>query len=153
MKLNTELVIDRSPEALWPWLDDPERMKQWMKGLIEVRATSPGPRGAGSTAIVVIREGRRDVEYEETFLEYRPGRRLKLRMLGGRLKTMAIEVDYELHDLGGKTRLAYELACDLQGPMLKLMSPLFGFFARMQLRRFFRRLKELAEDEGRLVTT
>jgi len=153
MKLSMSQVIACPPEALWPWLDDPERCKQWMKGLLEVRPTSSGPRRKGYTAVLVIREGGRPVEYEETILEYEPARRFKLRMVGGCLKSSAIEIDYKLEDLGARTRLDFELVCDSQSFVLKLVGPLFGMFARMQLRRFFKRLKELAEGRAVLATT
>jgi carbon monoxide dehydrogenase subunit G len=145
MKMNMSQVFECSPRELWPWLDDPERCKRWMKGLLEVRQTSRGPKGKGTTAIMVIQEGGKPVEYEETILEYEPERRFKLRMVGGCLKTMAIEVDYTLEDLGSRTNLHYEFACESQSTLLKLFGPIFGIFARMQVKRFFRTLKGLAE--------
>jgi carbon monoxide dehydrogenase subunit G len=153
MKISTSMVVGCTPHELWPWLDDPEKCKQWMKGLLEVRSTSAGPRGKGSTAVCVIQEGGRPVEYQETFLEYEPERRLKLRIEGGRLKTVAIEVDYKLEDLGRSTRLDYELQCELPSAMLKLFSPLMLTFARMQMRRFFKKLKSLAEEGARLAAS
>jgi carbon monoxide dehydrogenase subunit G len=148
-----EQMFECSPEALWPWIDDPERCKQWMKGLLEVRPTSPGPTRKGSTAVIVIREGGKPVEYQETILEYEPAKRFKLRMVGGCLKETGIEVDYKLHDLGGRTKLEYELECQVQSTFLKLMAPLFGMFARMQAKSLFKRLKKLAENEGGLAAT
>ena len=153
MKIAMTQVFECSPEALWPWIDDPERCKQWMKGLLEVRPTSTGPRRKGYTAVLVIQEGRKPVEYQETILEYETARRFKLRLVGGCLKSSAIEVDYKLEDLGARTRLDYEMACDSQSFALKLIGPLFGLFARMQLRRFFKRLKDLAEGRAQLAAT
>jgi carbon monoxide dehydrogenase subunit G len=153
MKINLEHTIDCSPEALWPWIDDPERCKQWMKGLVEVRPTSPGPRRAGSTAVLVIKEGGRETEYQETILEYEPAKRFKLRMVGGGLKNTAVDVDYVRHDLGGRTRLEFEVACELQSTFIKLMSPLFGLFARMHAKSLFKKLKRLAENQGGLAST
>jgi carbon monoxide dehydrogenase subunit G len=153
MKMNMSQMFECSPHELWPWLDDTERCKQWMKGLLEVRQTSPGPKGKGTTAIMVIQEGGKPVEYQETILEYERERRFKLRMVGGCLKTMAIEVDYELEDLGNRTNLHYAFTCESDSKMLKLFGPLFGIFARMQVKRFFKTLKRLAEDRNALATS
>jgi carbon monoxide dehydrogenase subunit G len=153
MKINLEQTIDCTPEALWPWIDDPERCKQWMKGLVDVRATSPGPRRKGSTAVLVIKEGSRTTEYEETILEYEPAKRFKLRMVGGSLKNTAVDVDYKLHDLGGRTKLEFQVECELQSTFIKLMSPFFGFFARLQAKSFFKKLRQLAESKDGLAAT
>jgi carbon monoxide dehydrogenase subunit G len=153
MKMTMTQMIQCSPEALWPWLDDPERCKQWMKGLIEVRPTCSGPRRKGYTAVLVIQEGGKPAEYEETILEYERARRFKLRMVGGCLKNAAIEVDYKLEDLGGRTQLEYEFSCESQSFFLKLLGPLLGVFARMQVKSFFKNLKKLAENEGGLATS
>jgi carbon monoxide dehydrogenase subunit G len=153
MKMAMSMVIDCTPRELWPWLDDPEKLKQWMKGVLEVRSTSPGPRRKGSTAVCVIQEGGRPVEYRETFLEYEPERHLKLRMEGGRMKTIVIDVEYTLEELGRGTRLDYGFACELPGPMLKLFGPLMQVFARMQVRRFFKKLKSLAEGGASVATS
>ena len=153
MRVKLEQTIGCSPEALWPWIDDPERSKQWMRGLVEVRPTSPGPRRKGSTAVVVIQEGRRSAEYDETILEYEPARRLKLRLVGGSFRGTGLEIDYKLDDLGGRTRLEYECGCELQNKVLAFFAPLFGVFARMQARSFFRKLRKLAESDSELAAT
>ncbi len=59
MKLRHSMELDCPPVALWPWIDDPERCKQWLKGMEDVRPVSTGPRREGWKAKVFIREGGR----------------------------------------------------------------------------------------------
>ena len=151
MKMNYSTVIEVPPEALWPWLDDPEKCKQWMKGLIEVRQTSPGPKRKGTTAILLIQAGRKPAEYQETILEYEPNKRFKMSVIGACQKNLTMTSDYKLDDLGGRTRLDYEWTAEMSG-FMKLLAPLFMIFGRLQTRSFFKTLKRLAESEPQTAT-
>ncbi len=145
MKLALTTEIRCSPERLWPWLDDPELCKQWLRGMEEIRPVSDGPRRPGWQAKMFIREGGRLSEYDETILEYEPARRFKLRMEGGCFRGGSVTVDYRLHEHDGHTRLEY--SCDAQmGGILRLLGPLFAIFGRMQARSFMVKLKQLAEQ-------
>ena len=143
-------VIDCSARELWPWLDDLEHRKQWMKGLCEVRSTSRGPRRKGSTSVCVIEEGRTKVELNETALEYEPERRVKLRMEGAspQSRRMAIEVEFELTERGRRTQLDLEIAYGESGWIAGWLGPLIRFLARIQMRVFLKKLKDLAEGKG-----
>lgn len=153
MKMNYSGVIEVPPEALWPWLDDTEKCKQWMKGLLDVKQTSPGPKRKGTTAILLIQEGGKPAEYQETILDYEPNKRFKMSMIGGCLKNTVMTVDYKLDDLGGRTRLDYECSAEMAGgSWLKLLAPVFMIFARMQVRSFFKKLKRLAESGPEAAT-
>lgn len=152
MKLRHSMELDCTPAALWPWIDDPERCKQWLKGMEDVRPVSTGPRREGWKAKVFIREGGRLSEYDETILAYEPNRRFRIKMEGGCLRGGSIVVDYALVDLGGRTRLDYECDAQMSG-FFRIFAPLFAIFGRMQLEAFFRKLKELAEGgSGALAT-
>jgi carbon monoxide dehydrogenase subunit G len=147
MKTTYSTEIRCSAQHLWTWIEDPERNKQWLGGLEEIRPVSPGPRRAGYQAKLFLREGRRLSEYDETILDYDPPRRLKLQMQGGCLRGGTVTVDYRLTELEGRTRLDYECSAEMQG-FLRLFAPLFAIFGRMQVRSFFRKLKQLAEADG-----
>jgi len=148
MKLTYSDTFDCTPQVLWPWLDDPEKCKQWLKGLEQVKVTSSGPKGVGTTAKLYIREGGKLQEYDETVLLYEPGRRFKMQMVGGCLRGAAMIVDYRLTDLGGRTRVDYECEAQTDSFFMKLMSPLFAIFGRMQIKSFFRKLKTLVASGG-----
>jgi carbon monoxide dehydrogenase subunit G len=148
MKMKVSETIQCTPAELWPWLEEPERMKQWLRGLEEVRPVSTGPTRAGYQAKLFIREGRNLSEYDETILEYEPQRRIQLKMEGGCFKGGAMLVDYRLVDVGGgRTRLDYECEAQMRG-FFRLFAPLFIVFGRMQAKSFFRTLRRLAEGRG-----
>src|SRR6516165_10254294 len=137
------------PEHLWKFLEEPELQKQWMKGLQDSRPTSEGARGLGSTFRMKIKEGSRVAEYDGKVTAYDPPKQLAVVLSGGAFpEGMAINVDYRLTDLGGRTRLDYVAASDCSKPLpwwMKLLMPLFQLFGRMQLKGFMKTLKRLAE--------
>jgi len=136
------------PQVLWSWIDETEKSKQWLRGLEEVIPLTPGPKRAGSRATLRIREGRRLSDYEQTVLDYVPEQRFHMKMEGGCLRGMAIDVDYRLTELpDGNTRLDYACSTETNG-LLRVFSVLFAVFGKLQLRSFFRTLKKLAEGEA-----
>ena len=148
MRIDATATIDVPPAALWPWIDDPGRCKQWMKGVLDYVPDAPGPLRPGSTATMRVREGGKAAEYRLRILERVPPEHLSLEISGGSFRGMKMLVDYRLVDLGGRTRLDYSAGCETKGA-LRLLAPLLSLFARMQVRTFFRALKRLAEAEGR----
>jgi uncharacterized protein YndB with AHSA1/START domain len=151
MRMEYHAEFACTPEKLWPFLEEPEKQKLWMKGLLENRLTSDGPARPGSTFAMKIKEGGSVSDYagEITALE-RP-RHLGIRFWGGCFPNNTVmRVDYRLADLRGRTRLDYvaEMEGGQMGFFMRLMMPLFKLFGRLQLRSFMRTLKKLAEAPG-----
>ena len=48
-RIEREIVVAAPPEAVFNYLAEPERIKDWTPGVLAVRRTSPGPIGVGST--------------------------------------------------------------------------------------------------------
>lgn len=148
MRMTTSKIIGCPPSALWPWIDELERCKQWMRGLEDAQPVSAGPKGVGHRSTLFIREGGKLQEYAQTILEYEPERRFKMRMEGGCLRGSVVVVDYVLTDLhDGRTRLDYECTAEMKG-FLRFVGPLFAILGRMQVRMFFKKLEQLAEGRG-----
>ncbi len=143
-------LIDCTPEQLWPWLEEPDKQKQWMKGLLEKVSTSEEPTRVGSTFRMTIKEGRRVVEYEGEVTNYDLHHRLSIKFWGEMLRGVEIYVDYQLQDLGDRTRLDYLSTADTSeaGFFIKLMMPLYKIFGLVQLKSFMKTLKHLAEAEA-----
>jgi hypothetical protein len=136
------------PTDLWPYLEQPLLQKQWMKGLLENTPTSQGPTRVGSTFRMKFKEGGKVSEYEGEITGYEKYRYLGIRMRGGAMQNdTAMLVDYRLADLNGRTRLDY--VCKREGPelglFLRMLTPVFAFFGKMQLKSFMRKLKSLVE--------
>lgn len=146
MKMTHSDTFACSPQQLWPWIDDDEKSKQWLKGLEEIRPVSGGPKRPGYEAKMFIREGRKLSEYDVTYLAYEPNRRLQMKSVGGCGKGAAFICEYALVDLrNGSTRVDFTCEVLSSSKLLKLFAPLFKLFSRMMLKRFLRKLKQLAE--------
>ena len=154
METTFTTIIDCSPEHLWPWLEEPDKQKQWMQGLLENVATSDGPTQVGSTFRMTIREGRVVAEYDGEVTNYDLHRHLGVRFWGTALKGVEMAADYKLQNLGGRTRLDYTAIANTSGAgfFTRLMLPLFKLFGMVQLRGFIKTLKHLAEAEAAQTT-
>ncbi len=146
MKVLYSAEFDCSPEALWPWLTDPEKQKQWMKGVVSNETTSGDGSSVGSTFIMKIKEGRQVSDYEGTITRYDEPQHLAVSLTGGCSKKhkMTMTADYALTDLGGRTRVDYESTCAGSGLMFKIFSVIFRPMAKMMIKSFFKKLKELS---------
>lgn len=140
-----------TPERLWPYIEEPELQKKWMKGLIENRLTSEGPSRVGSRFRMKIKEGGRVVEFDGEVTAHDRPRHLAVRFWGGSFKPgMAMHADYRLSDLGGATRLDYaaRLESERLGFFMKMMLPAFKLFASTQLRSFMKALRHEVEGNA-----
>ena len=152
MKIRHSVEINCPPEVIWTYLDDSEKIKQWMKGVVEDVPTSEGPTGVGSTFRMSIKEGRKVHDFDGEILAYDVNRHMVVRLTGGCLKEdMSMIVDYRLTQTGpGRTRLDYEGGGELTG-LWRLAAPIMAVFCKLQIKSFFRTLKSLAESEGSVV--
>jgi carbon monoxide dehydrogenase subunit G len=145
--MKTSVDIARPPEAVWPWLTEFEKKEQWLKGLLS-EDWYEGEQGAkGSKFKVKIKEGPSVSEYDGEVLDIEKFKRIHSSMTGGcGREPMTMEVEYNLTDTGGGTRLDYEGRCVMETKgVMKLFMPLFTLFGKMQANSFHKNLKKLAE--------
>jgi carbon monoxide dehydrogenase subunit G len=141
------MMVNCSPGHLWPFLHEPEKQKLWMKGL-QANVATNDVKGVGHTFRMTIKEGRRTGDYDGEVTAYDEPRHLAVRFWGGGFpKGAVMNVDYRLTAVTGQTKLDYVARMEGAkfGFFLRLLMPLFKLFGRMQLRRFFKKLKQLAE--------
>jgi hypothetical protein len=135
-----------TPERLFAYLEEPEKIVQWMKGVLEDRPTSPGPTGVGSTFLMRIQEGRKVREYQGRVTAYDKPRRMAIVMWGGCFpEGSEMACDYRLEAVPEGTRVDYACGFEPQGFFMRLMSPLFLVMGKMQVKSFFKKLAELVE--------
>jgi uncharacterized protein YndB with AHSA1/START domain len=108
------LDIDAPIEKVFALVDDPERIKLWMKGLEETVYPTPPNREnpVGTRFKQRIREGRRVAEYDGEVTAYDKPTHLAVRI--GNEKFL-FDVDYRLSDLGGRTQLDYTAQTATEG--------------------------------------
>ena len=77
MRIDLTQSINATPEAVWPWLTEPELMKEWMTGFVNSVATNE-VEGVGATWKMSIQEGRRVSEYDGEITAYDPPNHIDL---------------------------------------------------------------------------
>lgn len=140
-----------TPERLFSFLEEPEKQKQWMKGLLETQAVGDeNPAVVGSKFRMKIKEGGKVADYDGVITAYDKPKQLAIDMTGPTFPGGAVmHVDYLLTDLGGRTRLDYraEMKCTKPLPLwMRLLMPLFEVFGKFQLKSFMKTLQRLAEQ-------
>jgi hypothetical protein len=149
MKVPFAMEVDCTPEILWTYLAEPSKQKLWMKGLESVEPEGDGPLATGSTAKMRIREGGRIAEYLSTIIAYEYPKHLAVAVTGKNFGDSALNLDYRLTDLAGRTRLDYLCSFEPKQFFMKLIMGLFAPFMRKQFTSFMATLKQLAETEAR----
>jgi hypothetical protein len=110
-----------------------ENHPRWDPDVLEMRQTSPGSVGPGTTALVVRRRGRGRVEGTATVTEYEPYRRAAWDVrFGGFALHQAVDLSSEQN--GAATRLQLSIDTHAKGP-IGLLLPLFrGRFSKTMTR-------------------
>ncbi|MFN7962707.1 MAG: SRPBCC family protein [Thermoanaerobaculia bacterium] len=129
------------PSAVWPWLTETEKLKQWIGWVDEIRPLNPEVQGVGARELFVMSDpnmkGKMEMEVETTVFE--PPHHVTVKV--GVPKGFTGSVDYLLTDLGGRTRIDYDGQFRYDHWFARLMEPLVTPQAR----------KKVAEDLDRLV--
>src|SRR5882724_5260064 len=54
--LHESIEIAASPQQLWPWLEDGDKLKQWVGWLVEVQVSGPSQHGVGASHVWVMKD-------------------------------------------------------------------------------------------------
>jgi hypothetical protein len=110
-----------------------ENHPRWDPDLLDMRQTSPGPVGPGTTALIVRRRGRGRVEGIATVTEYEPCRRAAWDVHFG---TFALRqaVDLSPERGGAATRLRLSIEPHAKSPLNLLLPLLRGRFRKTMTR-------------------
>jgi uncharacterized protein YndB with AHSA1/START domain len=142
--LKHRLEIDAPIGRVFALVDDPEKIKLWMRGLEEtVYASEPNRADPVGTRFTQrIRQGRRVAEYEGVVTAYDKPRHLAVRI--GNEK-FAFDVDYRFTDLGGRTQLDYTASGADPTGVARPAGAFFAWVTRRIAAKQMRRLKKAAE--------
>lgn len=146
MEMTHVAEIRASRDRVFDYLADPDKMKQWAKGMEERVDLSPDPKRAGARFTQRIREGGRVNEYDGEILAYDAPARLAVRMTRG---PIAMTMDARLTEATpGVTRLEQRFSMESRSAVMRLVGRLFAPLTRSLMRRQFAALKEAAEAGG-----
>ena len=145
-KMTVSVEIDKSPAELWPWLEEPEKIKQWVGWVVEIKSLTPGKQGVGAKAHWVMEDlnnGGARVEMDDEVIEYVPLKKIATRLAA--TGSFTGESSYVLEDLGGRTRLTATGRYDFGSTFVKLLTALVMSSASDKLKDDMVRLKGLVE--------
>jgi uncharacterized protein YndB with AHSA1/START domain len=142
------VTIDRPVEVVFDYLADNDNVTRWKKGLVEVRRTSEGPPGVGTTEVHVSEFLGRRSEVGHEITEYEPGRLMAFKTTSGPFPATG---RFILDGAGGGTRLTIETEGEAHG-VYALLGPLLAWLSKRQLQRDFGLLKARLEEPNFDVT-
>jgi ribosome-associated toxin RatA of RatAB toxin-antitoxin module len=105
-------VINRPVEDVFALLEDIDRYPDWNSNLTQVRKTSEGPLGVGSTMVFVGKLLGRSFESDVVCTEYVANETLATKTSAG---PFYIEVEYKLEPMDGGTRFTTALRGESKG--------------------------------------
>jgi uncharacterized protein YndB with AHSA1/START domain len=149
--LHGSYEIATSPQQLWPWLEDGDKLKQWVSWLVEVRVPDPSLHGVGASHVWVMRDennGGKFMQIVAKNREYAPPSRLALQ-LSSPDGQFTEENLYELVDLGnGKTRLDVDARYHFLNWFANLMEPVITPAVKKKMTADLARLKSILENKA-----
>lgn len=137
------MVIDRSVEDVWRYINDLSRASEWDEGVIEAKQTSTGPPGVGATF-----QSKRRKEGIINFrcTEFEPNRKLTLEFTNTPLHGTTESLTVESQD--GKARLTWTVETKFNGSY-RLIGPfLIGSFRKLSQTQVGN-LKRVMESEAK----
>jgi len=154
-RLQREMVVDASPEAVFGFLAEPERLPEWTPGVLAVRRTSPGPVGVGSTTETLVEAfGMRQTLLGRCTAFEPPKRLVVQNQTSGGMKVGAVTIGKieststsELLPEAGGTRLRASLEYTISaGFMSGLAETLVGSKMQADFEQSLQTLKRLLES-------
>jgi carbon monoxide dehydrogenase subunit G len=142
-RLTSRMQVDRPLTDVWTFLTDFPRVASWERGVLEVRQTSPGPAGVGTTlAVRRVYFGRETrVECRITHWEELKGVTMELR--GGPLRRASVR--YAIEPIGSQqTEVIYTGEGELRRA-LQILTPFMPMLGRADERKNLAKLKQLLE--------
>ncbi len=148
MKCEFDIEIDASRDAVWPYLVEPEKQKEWMLGVQRNELVEGDGHSVGSKFEMDIKEGGRISKYDGTVIAYDKPGKLGVELVGGCGKTpMTMRAFYTLTETpGGGTRLHYEGGGEISGCFLRVMMIFFFWMPKMMIKKMMKGLKKAVES-------
>jgi len=147
--IHAAIEIAASRDQVWQWVNDPDKLKQWISWLVEVRSDPAHPSGVGARRVLVMRDennGGQLMEIEGTCREYSPPQRLTIDMSSA--GAFDGNQTYLLTELAnGRTHIEVDSHYHFGIWFARLMEPIITHFAEQKMQMDIARLKELAEKQ------
>ena len=151
MEFGCEVEIKAAAGQIFPWLEDPERMRLWVKGLEYSEYLSPSAAlGVGTRFRQRMREMGRTVTYEGEILQREPPARLVVALMHHRFE---MRVHYRLTGSQHGTHLRYDLHLRPMDSTVARLEQAMGWMLERNARQQLIRLKDCSENAARTQKT
>lgn len=142
IRIRNSIVINRPIEEVFEFLANPENNPKWNPMAKEIKITSEGPIGVGTTGISVGETLGRRIETVFVYDVYEPPMKVTGHTTSG---SMEVWMSNTFESLEGGTMVTYGLKVKLGG-LMKLAEPIVAMSMKQQTKKDFTRLKELLES-------
>ncbi len=132
---------------LWEWLTDFNKLQKWNKSIVEEELISSGEVGIGFVTKVLIKEGKKNIWYENEILKYEPNKALSIALKGGSLGKSPMIVDYMIKENNGLSELSYSCTWKPVGFLLWLLHPIIKKMANKNVDDVLIELKKQIENQ------
>lgn len=140
-KMEISVVINRPLEEVFAFLSNSENESKWSSGGREVKKTSQGPIGVGTTYRTTLTFLGRRLEGEVEFTEYEPNRSYATKINSG---PFPVKNRLTFERVGGGTQVNF--TSEFQpGGFFKLAEPLLASMVKRQFEADLANLKDLME--------
>ena len=141
MRFEHDVIIDRSPDAVFAVLTDTDRLAEWQPTTVDVRRSAAGPLSRGERFQEVHKAMGRRLESTFEVAECEPGHLFALHAVDG---PMLLDGRWELAAADGGTRLHFVGEGPVKGPMKLVEGPLSRSLDK-RFRGYHATLKRLVE--------
>jgi uncharacterized protein YndB with AHSA1/START domain len=142
MRVEASVVVNRPIEEVFAFVSDLTNTPQWATEILEMKKTSEGPVGVGTTFTSAAKMLGQQLENAHEILEYEPSRKLVLNTTAGPISVDAEVFTFEPE--AGGTRITHVIEGD-PGGFFKLTGPIVARLMQRQWDTNFDVLKELLE--------
>jgi len=153
MTMTLRYEFDCTPEHLFPFLIEDEKILKWMHSVTRIEPITDGPPAVGEKAHLWIKAGRKESKFLSEVIAFEPDKRVTVALTGGCFGAgTTITADYQLTDQrspgGSRTVLVY--TCEFQSVRLivRITERLLRPFNRRIQHKMMHSLKEQAEAKG-----
>jgi carbon monoxide dehydrogenase subunit G len=148
MKIVNRIDVRATPEAVFHWLEDPERAMQWMTSVTRSEIIKETPSRVGTTFREYIEEDGRGTEMHGVVTEFVSNERFAVHLEGD---FNSVDVSFSLEEKAGVTQLTQNVQLSFKG-MLKVLSAFLRVSIKKkivnQAQKELAKLKELCERKS-----
>jgi uncharacterized protein YndB with AHSA1/START domain len=136
-------IVERPVEEAWGFMTDLANTPKWDPGVLEVKQTSEGPVGVGTT---IQSRHPKDRVLNARAIEYEPNHKFTLEFTSGPVK--GTRVSYSMEIVEGKTKLTRTFDLKFSGAY-RLVGPFVARGARREGGAEVNNVKRILESEAK----